>query len=103
MQMREIYLTGSTPTASWYSEIKSYNYRSPGFSSDTGHFTQVIWKSSTQLGIGIAFANNNTNVYVVANYYPPGNALGSFPANVLRLCSGATTTKRTTRSLSFNG
>ncbi|CAF1077238.1 unnamed protein product [Adineta ricciae] len=94
----------NAPTVSWYSEIKSYKYRSPGFSPATGHFTQVIWKSSTQLGIGIAFANNNTNVYVVANYYPPGNALGSFPANVLRLCSGATkpvqrtTTRRTIKT-----
>ncbi|CAF1636827.1 unnamed protein product, partial [Adineta ricciae] len=112
-----ILVNGSAPTVSWYSEIKSYKYRSPGFSSATGHFTQVIWKSSTQLGIGVVFANNNTDVYVVANYYPPGNILGSFPANVLRLCFGLTkpvqrtTTLRTkknnsdykTGSLSFNG
>lgn len=25
----------------WYSEVKDYNYNNPGFSSSTGHFTQV--------------------------------------------------------------
>ncbi|CAF1527051.1 unnamed protein product, partial [Adineta steineri] len=48
-----------------------YNYSSPGFSSATGHFTQVIWLGSTQLGIGIALTNDNRTAYVVANYYPP--------------------------------
>jgi hypothetical protein len=86
------YLIGSTPTISWYDEISSYNYSSPGFSSTTGHFTQVIWLGSTQLGIGIAFSSDNKNATVVANYYPPGNVLGSFSANVLPLCSATTTT-----------
>ena len=49
------YLLGSTPTTSWYNEISMYNYNSPGYSSTTGHFTQVIWKDSVQLGIGIHF------------------------------------------------
>ncbi|CAF1165095.1 unnamed protein product [Rotaria sp. Silwood1] len=66
-------VNGSSPTNSWYSEISSYNFGSPGFSSSTGHFTQVIWKGSKQLGIGIAFTSDNRTAYVVANYYPPGN------------------------------
>jgi hypothetical protein len=93
------YLLGSTPANSWYSEISSYNYSSPGFSSATGHFTQVIWNGSTQLGIGIAFSSNNQSVTVVANYYPAGNVIGSFPAHVPPLCSVVTTVASTTISI----
>jgi hypothetical protein len=49
----------------------------------TGHFTQVVWRGSTNLGVGIAFGNNGRTAVVVANYSPPGNYLGQFPANVL--------------------
>ena len=31
-----------------------YDYGNPGFKGGTGHFTQVVWKSSTKLGIGVA-------------------------------------------------
>ncbi|CAF3764503.1 unnamed protein product [Rotaria sp. Silwood1] len=93
-------LLGSSPTNSWYSEISSYNFGSPGFSSSTGHFTQVIWKGSKQLGIGIAFTSDNRTAYVVANYYPPGNVIGSFSSNVLPLCSTTTPVSATTTSIS---
>lgn len=48
----------------------------------TGHFTQVIWRDSTELGVGMA-RNRNGEVYVVCNYNPAGNFLGSFTENVL--------------------
>jgi hypothetical protein len=68
-----------------------YNYSSPGFSSATGHFTQVVWSDSIQLGIGIAFTSNNQAAYAVANYYPPGNFLGQFATEVPPLCVTTTT------------
>ncbi|KAF3939205.1 Natrin-2 [Dactylella cylindrospora] len=34
----------------WYNEVNKYDYNNPGFSSATGHFTQVVWKNSKQLG-----------------------------------------------------
>jgi uncharacterized protein YkwD len=40
--------TGETPTDMWYNEISKYNFNSPGFSSGTGHFTQVVWKNSKE-------------------------------------------------------
>ncbi|CAF4737291.1 unnamed protein product [Rotaria sp. Silwood2] len=94
-------LLGSSPTSSWYNEINSYNFGSPGFSSSTGHFTQVIWKGSKQLGIGSAFTSNNRTAYVVANYYPPGNVTGSFSSNVLPLCSTMTKALGTTTGISL--
>lgn len=36
-----------------------------------GHFTQVVWKDSTQLGLGMA--TNGNKVYVVGQYRPAGN------------------------------
>ncbi|CAM4752562.1 unnamed protein product [Rotaria magnacalcarata] len=76
-------MNGSIPTTAWYSGIAMYNFSSPGFSSATGAFTQVVWLGSTQLGIGIGLTSDNRTAYVVANYYPPGNYLGQFATNVL--------------------
>ncbi|XP_035855724.1 Golgi-associated plant pathogenesis-related protein 1-like [Sander lucioperca] len=56
-------LTEKEAVDSWYSEIKDYNWSSPGFSSETGHFTQVVWKDSKELGVGIA--TDGHKVYVV--------------------------------------
>ncbi|CAM4819568.1 unnamed protein product, partial [Rotaria magnacalcarata] len=80
-------LLGSTLATSWYNEISSYNYSSPDFSSSTGHFTQVIWKISIQLGIGIGLSSDSMTATVVGNYYPARNVIGSFSDNVLEICS----------------
>nr|XP_046241962.1 Golgi-associated plant pathogenesis-related protein 1 isoform X1 [Scatophagus argus] len=66
-----IKLTGKEAVDSWYSEIKDYKWSNPGFSSNTGHFTQVVWKDSTQLGVGLATDGNK--VFVVGQYRPAGN------------------------------
>ena len=65
----------------WYEEIKDYSFRNPGFSSGTGHFTQVIWIDSVEMGVAKA-TNAKGTQFVVARYNPPGNVLGSFPENV---------------------
>ena len=66
-------------TDAWYSEIKDYNYKTPGFKKGTGHFTQVIWKECTHVGFGVS------GIYCVARYMPPGNMKGAFEKNVLPL------------------
>lgn len=35
-------------------ERPKYDYNNPGFSSATGHFTQVVWRTSTTVGCGRA-------------------------------------------------
>lgn len=37
----DLMVRGQEVVDSWYNEINSYNYSQPGFSSSTGHFTQV--------------------------------------------------------------
>jgi len=67
----------------WYNEIKDYNFNKPGFSSSTGHFTQVVWKDTDEIGVGVAYDGNGT-CFCVANYKPPGNFQGEFEQNVQR-------------------
>ncbi|CAF3603476.1 unnamed protein product [Rotaria socialis] len=74
--------SGATAVKLWYDEIKQYNFNSGGFSSATGHFTQVVWKGSRKLGMGVAYSNGGRSAYVVAQYTPPGNYMGRFTANV---------------------
>jgi hypothetical protein len=80
--------TGSFATASssverWYDEGSQYNYSAPGFSGATGHFTQMVWKGSTQLGC--AMANCSGETLWVCRYSPAGNITnpGQFQQNVL--------------------
>jgi hypothetical protein len=49
-------------TQRWYDEIKLYKWNNPTFSTATGHFTQVVWKASRELGIGLATFKNKGNV-----------------------------------------
>lgn len=65
----------------WYSEIAKYSSSNPRFSFDTGHFTQVVWKATTELGCGVASCAN-AEIWV-CNYNPPGNYEEQFRANVL--------------------
>lgn len=65
---------------SWYSEIK--DYRNEPVSSKNleliGHYTQMVWRKTTKVGIGIANCSNG-GVIIVANYDPPGNYIGQKP------------------------
>ncbi|KAJ3882027.1 CAP domain-containing protein [Lentinula edodes] len=70
----------------WMAEASQYNYSNPTFSSSTGHFTQVVWKSTTSVACAIATCNflGNGTGYLVCRYDPPGNYLGQFAQNVGR-------------------
>lgn len=45
-----------------------------------GHFTQIIWKNTTEMGI--AMAKRDGTCVVVACYHPRGNIVGQFTENV---------------------
>jgi uncharacterized protein YkwD len=65
----------------WSAESSKYDYRHPGFSQETGHFTALVWVSTTSIGVGVAEANGRS--YVTMNFAPQGNILGHFKENVL--------------------
>ena len=77
---------GDKAVTKWYDEIQNYNWNDPTASTGTiGHFTQVVWKATTRLGIGRAVSASN-NLYVVGNYFPGGNFNNAYEENVPRLC-----------------
>ncbi|CAF1549273.1 unnamed protein product, partial [Adineta steineri] len=69
---------GADPVDDWYKEIQYYNWSNPGYNAlSYGHFTAVIWKGSTSLGIGRAVTSDNSTMYVAGNYFPGGNIIGT--------------------------
>ncbi|XP_068745243.1 Golgi-associated plant pathogenesis-related protein 1-like isoform X1 [Montipora capricornis] len=67
----------------FHQEEKFYNYSSPGFLYAAGHFTQVIWRNSKE--IGAAWAKRKDGRFVVSiKYKPGGNYDGFFAKNVFR-------------------
>jgi hypothetical protein len=67
----------------WYNEVSKYNYNRPGFSPATGHFTQVVWKSTKSIGCAKKFCPGSNWTIYICNYDPPGNYQGQYEKNVL--------------------
>lgn len=68
----------------WYNEITLYDFTNPGYKQGTGHFTCLVWKSSTKFGMGFSIdPSNNNKVDITFNTEPPGNYQGQFAQNVL--------------------
>ncbi|XP_026676857.1 uncharacterized protein LOC103505832 [Diaphorina citri] len=76
----------------WYNEIEDYReyfdleppLEALTTGNPTGHFTQVVWNGTTEVGLGLSrnASSDFHKVIVVANYAPPGNILGRFKENV---------------------
>nr|CAH8823184.1 unnamed protein product [Trichobilharzia regenti] len=73
-------ITGDEVSQTWYSEIEYHDF-SQCYHSNTRHFTQMIWKSTTHCGFGVALSADKTKAYVVGRYLPVGNK-GDFTWNV---------------------
>lgn len=73
--------SGKDVTEYWYSEIKDHQFGTEPRSSGTGHFTQVVWKETKEVGFGKAKSGGG-RVFVVGSYRPAGNMVGSFKDNV---------------------
>jgi hypothetical protein len=53
------------------------NVSTTGSWSDVGHYTQVVWASTTH--VGCAIASSNASDTLVCRYSPPGNFMGRRP------------------------
>lgn len=70
----------------WYNEVSDYDYNR-GTSKNgkvTGHFTQVVWKGTTEIGCGSTYCANLGGTYYVCDYKAPGNYYGEYTANVFK-------------------
>lgn len=74
-------LEPESTVAMWYDEVKLYKFPKGGFSMDTGHFTQLVWTDTRQVGCGHVTCGG-MELYV-CNYDPPGNWEGQYREHVL--------------------
>lgn len=79
---------GYEPVEQWYSEVSKYSF-SAGSGPGTGHFTQVVWKDSSEVGMGRAQARDGKWI-IVGNYLPAGNMMGRYKENVFPSKDGNT-------------
>ncbi|MCW5202954.1 hypothetical protein VU13_02945 [Desulfobulbus sp. US5] len=62
----------------WGNEVKDYDYASNSCHGVCGHYTQVVWKSTTEVGCGMAACSNKAQIWV-CQYSPRGNMVGQKP------------------------
>ena len=60
-------ISGEAATNSWYSEIENYDFSTHSSNGMTGHFTQLVWKETKEIGCGAAC--DGSFCCVVCNYY----------------------------------
>lgn len=65
--------------------------RNPHMSEDNGHWTQIVWKQTRFIGCAVSqrqhfmpesMQEDKASMYVVCEYYPPGNVEGQFEVMV---------------------
>ena len=65
----------------WINEGKNIDKNNKKYSSKTKHFTQIIWKKTKEIGIGLSELNNGEKIFVVY-YSPAGNIFNEFKDNI---------------------
>ncbi|KAL9975334.1 hypothetical protein ACROYT_G012487 [Oculina patagonica] len=75
-------ITAKDAAKEWYDEVCSHNFYDQAYQDKSGHFSQLVWNATRELGVGKAmgtkFGMNCT--FIVARYRPLGN-IGSEFAN----------------------
>ncbi|KAJ0963365.1 hypothetical protein J5N97_028487 [Dioscorea zingiberensis] len=72
--------TAGDAVNAWVAEKQYYDYDSNSCASGRvcGHYTQVVWRSSTNIGCARVVCNNG-GIFITCNYYPAGNVIGRRP------------------------
>jgi pathogenesis-related protein 1 len=69
-------LTPAAAVSMWADEKSQYTY-SPRYEFVAGHYTQIVWRSSVEIGCGAASCEGQT--VIACRYDPPGNVIGQQP------------------------
>ncbi len=74
------YYSVLSASEAWLEEKSIYIYQPLSYSNfhKTGHYSQMIWNTTKQIGVGVAKGTDGS-IIVVANYYPAGNIIGLKP------------------------
>jgi pathogenesis-related protein 1 len=75
-------ITGGSATSAqvvkaWAGEVKDYDYNSNKCRGMCGHYTQIVWRDTKE--VGCAVARGGGREVWVCNYDPPGNYIGERP------------------------
>lgn len=76
----------------WGHERTEYDFHKADFDTATGHFSQLVWKATEQVGCGRTNCTGKGDApgwFLVCEYYPGGNVLGQFKENVQGQVMGA--------------
>ncbi|MCI5222676.1 MAG: SCP-like extracellular [Candidatus Electrothrix sp. AR4] len=63
---------------SWGREITNYNYNDNSCSGVCGHYTQVVWKETKEVGCAMSVCDDKSQIWV-CSYYPAGNLVDKRP------------------------
>ncbi|KAK3342607.1 CAP domain-containing protein [Neurospora tetraspora] len=76
----------------WGNERAKYDFGAAKFGEDTGHFTQLVWKNTTDVGCAARWCQSwnggGGGWYLVCEYWPRGNVVGEFGSMVERKVNG---------------
>ncbi|KAF2725428.1 PR-1-like protein [Polychaeton citri CBS 116435] len=87
------YQSAASAIDAWGNEEKDYSYSNAVFTESTGHFTQLVWKHTAQVGCGAVDCSNDgengaKGWFFTCEYFPPGNYRGEFTINVVQSSDG---------------
>lgn len=71
-------ITDQDVVDAWGNEISSYDYASNSCHGVCGHYTQVVWKSTREVGCGMTVCGDQGQIWV-CQYSPAGNMIGQRP------------------------
>jgi uncharacterized protein YkwD len=77
-------MTGATASPgqvvdAWAAESRNYDYASNRCSGVCGHYTQIVWRDTREVGCAVARGRGRGREVWVCNYDPPGNWVGRRP------------------------
>ncbi|CAG5104717.1 Oidioi.mRNA.OKI2018_I69.chr1.g1479.t1.cds [Oikopleura dioica] len=78
MTLADFQHTGEDCVNRWYQQIEDYDFENHTNLNNkkVGSFTQLIWKTSQILGVGIALEKDGNYIVVVCRYFQEGNIVG---------------------------
>ncbi|KAK1836723.1 CAP domain-containing protein [Podospora conica] len=59
----------------WGDEREEYDFGRRRFSKGTGHFTQLVWRGTREVGCGGRWCGEGKGWYLVCEYWPAGNVV----------------------------
>lgn len=73
-------ITAKDIVKAWAEEEIFYNYQTNQCQDgqDCGHYTQIVWHESQQVGCAIAVCPDKSQIWA-CNYHPRGNYIGEWP------------------------